>query len=496
MFAYVLRRASYVFGVGLTIITGMVSVGDAQEPVDWSTPVDLADTSVYSGEPAVVADQYGFVHVFWVEDVGGEPAIRSDASTASGNTILYRRWDGTHWTEPIDLFFVEEGDLRYPVAAMDTQGLVHLVWRAAGGLYYSHAEVSRAGNAHAWRPQQLLALALGGFQPAFVADTKGTLHLAYTRLINVEERSRDGNVYYMRSSNSGRTWSSPILVSDIEARTETQADTPGLAVDGRDRVHLTWYTGDPPDWLGTSVFYAKSVNAGKTWSLPHLVDKVEGDENWASKPVIAARGLEEIHLIWVCGQLAFRCHQWSSDGGETWSRAQRVFGDLHGLSFWDAVALDGSDTLYWVSVVRYPQALYYSYWDGSDWVDPPMVASDDFRALDFHGLEPAVRQGNELHVLAVWPFGPAIWHIWGKTRASPSPTLPTPAASSPTPSLSATPRPLATSASTPDGQDGANVQPSLPGTSQNPQSAILWGVLPALILTMTVIILRTRRRAP
>ena len=55
-------------------VIGIASPAHAQSPpadIRWSEPINLSNTVTSSGYPAVVADLYGLVHVFWIENDGG-----------------------------------------------------------------------------------------------------------------------------------------------------------------------------------------------------------------------------------------------------------------------------------------------------------------------------------------------------------------------------------------------------------------------------------------
>lgn len=465
----------------------------AQGTIEWSSPLELSGSASYSNSPAIVVDPYGVVHVFWAEDVGGQPASRLGRTSGSANTIMYRLWDGQRWTSNVDIFSYRNG-LVGLAAIIDQNDIIHLAWREWDGLHYSYAPADAASKVRAWRQDEVIAWATG-FAPTLAVDDENVLHVVYSQNINTTNQTKDGNLYYIQSADSGKNWSFPIQISDIDINRETLVDTPDLAVDALGYLHLVWYTIDPPDWTGTKVFYSKSVDNGQTWSEPWLLDQVDETSIWASKPKIAVRYPQEVHIIWVCGLRAYRCHQWSVDGGETWSTVRhQVFGEMHSLAYWDAMAVDRANTLYWVVQLRYPEALYYTYWTGSQWVSPPLLLSNHPQVAQAHGPELTIRNGNELHLVAVNPpYLDSIWHLWGMTGVDPFPPQPTP-------TLSTTPKPSPVVLIPSTVLSGNLVddrfyidQSESPASEVNNRSMVA-GVVPVLILLTIIIFVIINRR--
>src|SRR5437763_12967244 len=77
----------------------------------------------------------------------------------------------------------------------------------------------------------------GGIQPQAVTDRSGTLHLLY-----YSGDTAGGNLYYVKSSDAGRTWSTPLRVNS-EAGTASATGTirgGQIAVGKSGRVHVAW----------------------------------------------------------------------------------------------------------------------------------------------------------------------------------------------------------------------------------------------------------------
>jgi hypothetical protein len=89
-----------------------------------------------------------------------------------------------------------------------------------------------------WNPDiSLVRVPNGGIQPETVMDRSGTLHLLY-----YSGDPAGGNLYYVKSSDAGRTWSAPLHVNS-EAATAIAAGTirgGQIAVGRNGRIHVAW----------------------------------------------------------------------------------------------------------------------------------------------------------------------------------------------------------------------------------------------------------------
>src|SRR5947209_3357136 len=89
-----------------------------------------------------------------------------------------------------------------------------------------------------WNPDiSLVRVPNGGIQPEAVMDRSGTLHLLY-----YSGDPAGGNLYYVKSSDAGRTWSAPLRVNS-EAGTAIAAGTirgGQIAVGRNGHIHVAW----------------------------------------------------------------------------------------------------------------------------------------------------------------------------------------------------------------------------------------------------------------
>jgi hypothetical protein len=460
------------------------------DKVTWSPPVKLSDDTANVPHPAVAADPWGGVHVFWSQDAYG------DQETA--NLIFYRHWDGKSWSEPLDVMAGPDWiqyDFLY--ATCDATGTIHLIWAGSDGLHYSSVPALNAGNVRSWQPPQVLVEANAMGQSRLVVDQKGTLHVVYSM------RRAGTNVMYLHSQDRGLTWSEPVEVTELPAGSPQIPDAVRLEIDSHDGLHLVWTENHPPGYVGRYVFYTRSTDGGMAWTQPMDLSDPSSTDDWDAVINIAVDTWDQLHVIWACGAGSpSRCYRYSKDGGDSWSGIQHLFGELVGLGGWDAMGADPYGNLYWIGILRYPTALYYSRYANTQWIDPPItiISEQESQGLaTAHYPQIAIGQGNQLHVLMIEGDQGAVWYLNGQTSWPGVPATLTP---TPTPTLQSTPTrgPTLTREPTPDRPTAIPLRPflqqppSVPGPGNiSSLEAIVWPIAPVALLLVVAITIKVVR---
>lgn len=412
------------------VFSPMLSRGDISAQsgtIQWQEPINLSNSPTSSIYPAIVTDDNGFVHIFWAEDLNGrsvDPAFPEERS----NSIFYSFWNGASWSQPIDIFYSPSEPYNFPSASIDQSGRLQLIWRGFNGLFYSSVPVEQAGLVKEWQNAQLIASARGDREQIY-ADNSGSLHVIYSAWEDANSNNHDGNIYYLHSLDGGESWSIPIRLSNVPINSSMTAAHPSVLVDEQGVMHAVWYQAEPPDFLGISIYYTHSEDGGMTWLEPMEMGRRRGDEKWMTMPEIAYTPSSGLHLIWVCGDSAYRCHRWSKDGGLTWTPTQRIFGDMLSLAGWDTLVTDGDGVLYWILQLRAPSAIYYSHWNGSKWTDLQIV-TDGF-LHGGHYLRAAAHNGNQMDLVLVDQDRKEIWFVPGTSEAKEINPLPLPQSTTP-----------------------------------------------------------------
>ncbi len=451
--------------------------------ITWSAPTNLSQSSRSSAYPTIAADQRGWVHVFWSQDMVGMPMREGDLPTI-GNAIAYTRWDGHRWTQPVDVVSVPDEALAgFPEVALDADDNLHLVWIGQSTVYYSRAPAQEAASTHAWISP--VAVAQGNLprtHPVDVAvDRGGVIHVL------LADNSFEGAARSTRSLDGGASWRPLQDISAPSDPLETGVARVQLAVDALDRLHATWQTNQAEGY-GQAVYYARSVDGGQTWNTPQRFGYRDPGEIFVEYLTLASRGNDELHSFYVDGTGIGRWHRISTDGGETWSTAQHIITDLEGVNGYMAPVVDGAGRLHLMINMRtraeQAVGIYHATWLDGNWSAVRAVDDSSPAAPSAHAAVATVRLGCEIHVAYVQLAGGEIWHVRGTiSDVEPQPTIgaaagalaPLPTVAVPTPPFDAI-------------EPTAVARLSLPAEAEAPGGRLVWvvGLMTAAALVVGV----------
>ncbi|HEX9012350.1 MAG TPA: sialidase family protein [Anaerolineaceae bacterium] len=359
-------------------------------------------------------------------DYRGKPV---NLLTDQGNTIYYTRWNGRQWIQPVDVATVLQGHVYFPSAAVDQQGTLHLIWTQGDSqnttLMYSRVSADRAEVVQEWsKPVPLANPVLVYENPAWLAvDSQDGLHIVYFQV------GPNPGVYEMNSFDGGDSWSNPTqLYANASQTGNGDGSMPvRLMVDQKDRLHATWTVFDKSG-NGKSIYYARSTDRGKTWSKPFLISAWQPgyyEVDWLS----AGASGDTLYMNWEGGTQSFDNERISPDGGLTWGPEKQIFPNLVGENGWADLVTDSSGRLNLLLVKRTGglsgtvYGMWYSQLRGGMWDTPRLVGDQNFdfynstRNLDDAGIRKllsstingdglryqraAVVSGNELFVVVV-----------------------------------------------------------------------------------------------
>lgn len=387
--------ASLIFSIRGSGQAAPVHQGDQT----WSPFENISLTDTSSTYPTAVGDRSGNVHVFWVEDSGGETnklRFNSDGTpdldyrgkqinmlTDSGNTLSYTRWNGKRWVSPTEVQVSAGGRLNFPSATVDSDGMLHAIWFAGlnreQDMWYSRAPANQADQVKSWsHPVIITGEILTAYYPASIQSTStGELHILYYQV-----RPNPG-VFVISSFDGGDTWDNPVQVYENYSLTgEEDGSMPvRLMVDDNDRLHATWTRYDLSG-NGKAIYYSQSLDQGNTWSEPFEVAIWTNglyEMDWLSVGVAG----DEIHLTWEGGERAFQNERISYDGGKTWTPAQRIMNRLVGENGWADIVTDSNNKLHMITVKRIDgngiivYGPWYSTQINGQWAIPILIGISD-----------------------------------------------------------------------------------------------------------------------
>lgn len=405
-------RAFLLFGLFLLCLSWSVQVATGQSGnIVWFEPINLSNTPTPSAHPAIVSDAFGYVHVFWSEEVGVKTTDSEEDIQNTGNTIFYRRWDGVSWTPSIDVLFSPDGILaEFPAVDIDVKNRLHLVWIGTTNLYYSNAQSWKADSVHAWSTPLTLAYNNGAIPwgSDIAADNSGGLHVIYAT------GGDEAGIYYIRSVDGGKTWARAIRLSNPLELLEEHFSTVKIIVDVSGYLHAVWETNQVKGY-GQAIYYARSTDKGDNWSVPLKLGEKDSGDYETAWPYLTNVGKSELHLIYVDGPDAVgRSHRISKDGGKIWSEPVQILTEMVGVNGYIIPIVDSAKQIHLIINMRTRDTqtvgIYYAYWLKTSW---STVIPVDVSIPSAHYTAAVIRLGNEIHVVYTQHAGGEIWHISG-----------------------------------------------------------------------------------
>lgn len=350
----------------------------AQGTIDWASPMNLSRSGA-STEPQMVLDSNGLFHVLWEDEIDGFIYSSGGPNGWSGPRAIelpfFTRRNLTELPEsaPTPRFT--------PQLVADQRGFIHAFWidnvsNPNGTLYHSVVSANSFSQYDAWSVPQ--ALEEGAASPT-VAVSASDLHLVYAR--RMETAERPAGIYYQRLSFAGGNWTGGHMLyqsrylrglSHESVNISIAVLTDGRLVAawddvGREMIFVSQSSDNGGSWGAPLEVDRRSIDDASDAVGPGGV-------------TVGGLGSQAV-LTWSAGhQSDLPCTQYYrvlTGDGSTWSSPQIVPG-LNGC-FASAWFLNNDSTLNLFGTIQQsgtqPNALPPSYllaWDGMRWSDPQL----------------------------------------------------------------------------------------------------------------------------
>jgi hypothetical protein len=304
---------------------------------DWTTAKRLTWTSENSYSPAIAVDSNGHIHLVWYDGADNR------------EEIYYRRSEdgGTTWSAAKRLTWTKFASCS-PAIAIDSSNAIHVVWfdTPIGDIEIYYTRSTDGGTT--WSAAKRLTWTSGvSYVPAIAIDSNDTIHIVWQ-----DDTPGTYEIYYKRSKDGGTTWSAAKRLT----WTTGTSHYPAIAIDSIDTIHLVWYDTTPGN---AEIYYKSSADKGLTWSAAQRITWTSGDSDC---PVIAIDLNDAIHVVWNRSTPDYDeiYYKSSADRGVTWSVAKRLTW-TSGLSGYPAIAIDASNAIHvvWEDSTPGNMEIYY-----------------------------------------------------------------------------------------------------------------------------------------
>jgi hypothetical protein len=155
--------------------------------------------------------------------------------------------------------------------AVDGEGTVYALWSSGASNITPAPPSARylsksSDGGKTWTTTQTMPFSYDNAAPRFAVSPKGVLHIVYQRNPK-PDLSGYADVYHQFSTDGGKTWSDPKVLSDDNPADFKVQVIPNVSVAPNGRVDAVWWdTRDDPGTRSNDVYYAYSYDDGRTWS--------------------------------------------------------------------------------------------------------------------------------------------------------------------------------------------------------------------------------------
>jgi hypothetical protein len=244
---------------------------------------------------------------------------------------------GRSWEHPVTITDDSAfGSHNFHALHIARDGTIYAAWLdGRGGQSHAFATRSEDGG-KTWAPNHPISTgeACPCCRTALATAPGGVVYAAWRAVLpgNIRE------IVVARSSDRGTTWSEPVRVQNDQWQVDACPHAgPALAVDSRNRLHVTWWSGKEG---AAGVFYARSDDGGK--SFAHVTPLGTAEFSQPAHVQLALGDSGVVAVAWDDGTLqtpriALRI---SRDGGDDFSPTHYTSVEGRAASF-PVLALNG-----------------------------------------------------------------------------------------------------------------------------------------------------------
>jgi hypothetical protein len=219
-----------------------------------------------------------------------------------------------------------------------TRGLVLAVAAAllSGDLASSLAAPAKGGSSSSTASQvELKRVPDGGIQPQVVVDPQGIVHLIYFK-----GDAGKGDLFYVKSSDAGQTFSRPIRVNSQSGSAIATGNIRGgqIAVGKEGRLHVAWngsMQAEPKVGNSTPMLYARLDDSGAAFEPQRNI--IQNNPGLDGGGTVAADLKGNVYVTWHAPESGTKGEDnrrvWvarSSDEGKTFTAEKAAFADPTG----------------------------------------------------------------------------------------------------------------------------------------------------------------------
>jgi hypothetical protein len=331
-----------------TLVLMLLLLGcDGQNDLLGSTDVRIdgapaGDGDPESEDPRMCVTEDGEIHVVWVDDRDGTPAVWFNTSTNGGDS----------WLRP-PIRVNRGGGAAFAPDLSCSNAVVHVVWEddRDGELENHNIFYNRSGDGGmTWNEvDRRLTEDVDGESMSLGPDLVAMGDDVYVAWFDSMNGAYD--IYFTASHDRGQTWSAPLRL-DSDDPGEAYSAWPRIAVDSAQHVYVAWEDSRS----GMSDIYAAASSTGGASFWPEV--RIDGGdalgEHDSFSPRLSADENGSVYVVWHDTRNGAERDiylNWSINHGQNWATdAVRVDSDAAG--FFDSLnpdvlVVDGTTYVAW-----------------------------------------------------------------------------------------------------------------------------------------------------
>jgi hypothetical protein len=375
----------------LLLSAALPLVAQGQVAPSWNAPVNFSAKMPQAWFPDIAVDGQGAAHIIF---------SGSDFFTDK-DTTLWQKYDKVYYQPvsssgempaggPFNIAVSPYGVVTRSSVTVDNQhGLVHMIYRSNGSLYYQYARLDKATSPVAWSTPRNIDDFGSSYYSDIAVDQHGVVHVVWTQVQSDSKGQFRQVVMYRQSSDLGVKWSYPTMV----ASPRLAATKPVLKIDQQGGLHVSWddgydnYVANEKE--ATYGGYSHSFDNGETWSDPVWFGDIRDP---IVQTVMVPFGANNVMLVWRVIKSQRIDYIISTDRGVTWGKPSTVPGatarSFLAQHFFDrySLATDGADQVHLAYVGQRDGikkvdgedstdlAVFHIVWSKDEWQPAEMVA--------------------------------------------------------------------------------------------------------------------------
>ena len=243
----------------------------------WTAPNRLVWTSGITWQPRIAIDSGNNLHVVYYDTTPGKSEIYYKKSSNGG----------TSWSAVKRLTW-NSGNSQVPFLAVDSNNTLHLFWQdGTPGVFEIFYKNSLDGG-NTWSGAIRLTWNTNwSMLPVAAVDTNDDIHLVWRDGATIP--SPDAyEIYYRKSTNSGTSW------SGLKRLTWNSGNStfPWVITDPADNPTIVWSDQTPGNW---EVYFKESSDGGNSWGGLTRLTWNSGD---SLQPIILIDLGSDMHVVW------------------------------------------------------------------------------------------------------------------------------------------------------------------------------------------------------